>query len=74
MGQYFSEEEMASWEKEAKENKYTMSGGYYISFQGQLYPVEFENGAIYWQTETPDDLIFVEMRDLYTDASLKQRI
>lgn len=71
--QYFSQEEIDSWKQEGKDRKYTMNGGYLISFGGQLYPVNFEDGKIYWQTTPPEDLLFVKMYELYTDAGLKKR-
>jgi len=73
LGQYFSKEEIDSWKKEAKENKYTMNGGYYISFQGQLYPVEFEAGTIHWKMTPPDELFYVDLSELFTDSALTKR-
>ena len=73
LGAYFSQEEIDSWKQEGKEYKYTMNGGYYISFQGQLYPVDFNNGVIYWRVEPPKEILLVTMNELFTDASLKER-
>lgn len=73
LNEYFSQQQIDFWEKEGKEYKYTMHGGYFISFQGQLYPVEFHDGVIYWQVEPPKEMMLVRMNELFTDASLKKR-
>lgn len=70
---HFSKEEIESWRAESENCKYTMNGGYFISFQGQLYAVEFEDGKINWLTTQPDDLLFVQMNELFTDPSLTTR-
>ena len=75
LGDYFTEDRINAW-KEAdkdKELKYTMNGGYFLCYQGEYYPVEFQDGVICWQTTPPAEILFVRMNELFTDASLKNR-
>ena len=74
LGAYFSKEEIESWDKEEKTYKYTMNGGYCISFRGELYPVEFEDGVIRWLVTPPKELLYVRMNELFSDPSLRNRV
>lgn len=69
----FSKSEISAWKKENKENrnKYLLNGGYYIHFDGVNYPVLFTEGKITRFDNMPEELAFIDMSSLYTDAKCK---
>lgn len=69
----FSESEISAWKKENKEkrNKYLLNGGYYIHFDGVNYPVVFTEGKITRFDNMPEEIAFIDMSSLYTDAKCK---
>ena len=75
LGDYFTEDRINAWKEECKDKelKYTMHGGYFLHYQGQNYPIEFQDGVIHWQTTPPTELLLIRMNELFTDASLKKR-
>lgn len=74
---YFSASDKKQWKKDERSCRHTMNGGYFLYYKGEYYPVEFDDGELWWvssedYTVRSEKLVFAKLERLYTDKNCKK--